>query len=76
MPPAYWEVQNTPKVHKGDIELDENIIAGKYYFINSYFGRASASDDSFRTPTRSDSQELSRTWCKQLEHNSPYQGRD
>ncbi|KAL5404483.1 hypothetical protein PMIN03_009123 [Paraphaeosphaeria minitans] len=27
MAPAYWEVQNSPKVHEGDIELDEEIIA-------------------------------------------------
>jgi hypothetical protein len=27
--PAYWEVQSNPKVHEGDVELDENIIAGE-----------------------------------------------
>lgn len=27
MAPAYWEVQNNPKVHEGDVELDEKIIA-------------------------------------------------
>jgi len=27
MAQAYWEVQSNPKVHEGDVELDDNIIA-------------------------------------------------
>lgn len=32
MAPAYWEVQPNPKVHEGEVELDDNIIAREISF--------------------------------------------